>query len=270
MWSQDSLRTLRFASAVAFVGAMSVASHVAFADPDSAPAPPTGNRVSNLVLGLRQSLSDTDLAHAVNEAAKWVAQLEVSSGNAQSGANVLGFETKLHAAPLAPIVRALWGDSESSGSGNPLHPSKQTALSYLAQGTLSNERSWVLAHAQANLGAEMGSSAIDPAAYLAGITNIPNTGSALAEHSLTGHEIEFSLPMPALPWAKLTAGYYWSGDRNFNQQISGNRVGASVALTDHLNFDGGRSYDQVRGEAGFLGFHYRLPLDTEKPPGVMP
>jgi hypothetical protein len=270
MWSQDSLRALRLASALALIGAMSVASSVAFAGSDSAPAPSAGKRVSNLVYGLRQSLSDTGLAHAVNEATKWMAQLEIGSGNMQqSGSGVLGFESKTHVAPLAPLGRALADNDQSSGSGNP-YPSKQTALGYLAQGTVSNERSWVLTHAQANLSAELGSAAIDPAAYLSGASNLPNTGRALAEHSLAGHELELSLPVPALPWAKLTAGYYWSGDRAFTQQISGNRVGISVALADHLQFDGGRSQDPVRGEAGFFGFHYRLPLDTEKPPGVMP
>lgn len=263
------LRGVRVAFALALTGV----SGVAYAADEA--APPKG--VAGFVQEMRQSLSDTGLPRAAAAAAQWVAKAELSVATARAlrpSLGMLAFATATPAAmPVGEVVafrdRAPQIEGESEANSAPARQQRLSLADISRQAVATPDRNWVLS--RSNLGAEIGTAAIDPATYLTSATGRgPAIGSALAEHSLAGHDIEIGWPMPLLPQARISAGHYWWGDRAFTPEVQGNRVSLSYALNEHLQFEGGGSRDSVHGSAGFFGLRYNVPLDTGKLPGVMP
>ncbi|MDE2229199.1 MAG: hypothetical protein KGL11_09190 [Alphaproteobacteria bacterium] len=235
--------------------------------------------VTAFIVGLRQTVSESG-ERVLGEAARWLTKLELGTGairDLRPGFSALALEeTRQAAIPVARMLPLGARDSETEnrtdGMLAALHRQTRLGLQGLAEATVATaDRGWSYGNAQSNLGAEIGGTALDPETYLAGnINRGPVTGAALAEHSLGERDIELGLPMPLLPNMHVTAARYWWGDRAFAPAVQGYRFGLTYEITQHLQFEGGRSEDTIHGVAGFFGLHYTVPLDTKRPPGVMP
>lgn len=268
MAGHGQMRIVRVALAAALCG---LASGTALAA--EAPAQHHGAVIA-FIVGLRQTVTDSS-ARMLGEAARWLGQLELGSGpisGLRPGFSALALAGPDHTVIPVGRVIPLGARDDDADRGVTAHRTTRLGLQELVAATVvSGDRNWSIGRAEANLGAEMGESALDPETYLTGnITRGPTVGAALAEHALGGHDIELGLPLPDMPSMHITAARYWWGDRTFVQAVQGYRVGLSYAINKHLQFEGGRSEDQVHGVAGFFGFHYSVPLDTKRPPGVMP
>lgn len=259
------LHVLRLSLAAALYGAFGVTALAG-----DQPLQPHGT-VTGFIVGLRQTVSESG-ARVLDEAAQWLAKFEFAApkGDLRPGSHALALQTTGHdAIPLGARTVTLTDSADSTIAT--ASRSSHLTLQALADATVaSSDRGWSFGHARSNLGAEIGDTALDPSTYLAAnITHGPAIGGALAEQSLGGHDIELGLPMPAFPDTHITAARYWWGDRAFMPEVQGYRLGLSYDLNQHLQFEGGRSEDQIHGVAEFFGLRYTLPLDTKRPPGVM-
>ncbi|MGH6968178.1 MAG: hypothetical protein ACREEN_03620 [Stellaceae bacterium] len=258
------------------MGVLRLALAIAFCSVASGPAlagepPATHSAIADLIVGLRQSVSASG-ARVLDEAEQWLSKLELGGGSAgdlRPGIGVLALEATGHvAARIAKIIPLGLDDAASANAAK--RPTRLGLQELLVATVVNGDGNGSIGRVQSNLGAEIDDSTPLSAAYLGGNPDHgPAVGAALAELSLGGHDIELGLPLPALPEMHVTAARYWWGDRTFMPAVDGYRVGLSYDLGPHLQFEGGRSEDQVRGAAGFLGLHYSLPLDTERPAGVM-
>jgi hypothetical protein len=264
------LRALQLASAAALAGALIAAGTPAFAE---GAAPPDGKSISAFILGLRQSITDGGLSHAVGAAANWMNKVEIglgTSGDLRPGLGLLALETNARMVPVNPAAasrdHAAAAEDEYAGPDSSPREQHRLSLATLSQAAVAtNDRSWALGHAQANLGVEMSATALDPVSYLTDATTRgPVVGSALAEHSLSGHDIEFGLPVPYLDGARIAAAHYWWGDGVFTPLVEGTRVSLKMQVMPHLQFEGGGTQDPVHGNAGFFGIRYSVPLEDEK------
>jgi hypothetical protein len=264
------LRAVQLASAAALAGALISSVAPAFAE---GAQQTDGKGISAFILGLRQSITDGGLSHAVGVAANWMNRMEIGVGTSRDlrpGLGLLALETNSRMVPLNPAAanRDHAAASENDDAESDSSPRGQRRLSLAAlsqEAVATSERSWALGHAQANLGAEMSATALDPVSYLTNATTRgPVVGSALAEHSLSGHDIEFGLPVPYLDGARIAAAHYWWGDGVFTPLVEGTRVSLKMQVMPHLQFEGGGTQDPVHGNAGFLGMRYSVPLEDEK------
>jgi hypothetical protein len=260
-------RALQLASAAALSGALVVAGTPAFAE---GAAPPDGKGISAFTLGLRQTLTEDGFSHALGAAAGWMGQLEIGLGTSRDMRPSLGLlaqETNSRTVPVMPAAksrdRAPATEDDNSAFDDPPHTQHRLSLATLSQATVASlNHSFALGHAQANLGAEMSGTALDPASYLTGgTTRGPVVGMALAEHSLSGHDIELGLPVPYLDGARITAARYWWGDGVFTPLVEGTRVSLKMDLTPHVQFEGGATQDSVHGRAGFVGLRYSVSFE---------
>lgn len=243
----------------------------------AADAPPASHSaVTGFIVDMRQTVSDSS-ARVVDEAEQLLSKLELGGGSAADRRPDTGMLAVRGTDPVAARIAkfiplgAVDSDAVPAKVDAAKRPTGLGLQTLAADTVISGDRGWSIGHAQSNLGAEIGNEAVDPATYLTDSPNHgPVVGTALAEQSLGGHDLELGLPVPAMPDMHVTAARYWWGDRTFLQSVEGYRVGLSYDLNQHLRFEGGRSEDQVHGAGGFFGLHYSLPLDTERPPGVMP
>lgn len=269
MASHVSMGALRLTVAAALCGLAGGTASAA----DAAPAPHSA--ITGFIVDMRQTVSDSS-ARVVDTAEQLLSKLELggdSDSDMRSGSGTLTVKgTDQVAARIAKFIPLGAAESDTAPAKTDVKRPAGLGLKALAADTvISGDRGWSIGHARSNLGAEIGNEAIDPANYLTDSLNHgPVVGTALAEQSLGGHDIELGLPVPAMPDMHVTAARYWWGDRTFLQPVDGYRVGLSYDINQHLRFEGGRSDDQVRGAGGFFGLHYSLPLDNERPPGVMP
>jgi len=269
MASHASMGVLRLTLAAAFCG---LAGGTALAA-DAAPA--LHSAITGFIVDMRQTVSNSS-ARVVDTAAQLLSKLELDGGlggATRPDDDVLGVTaTDPVAARIAKFIPLGAAEPDTApAKTNAKRPTSLGLLGLAADTVISGDRGWSIGHAQSNLGAEIGNEAVDPASYLTDALNHgPVVGTALAEQSLGGHDIELGLPVPAMPDMHVTAARYWWGDRTFLQSVEGYRVGLSYDINQHLRFEGGRSDDQIHGAGGFFGLHYSLPLDTERPPGVMP
>jgi hypothetical protein len=264
MNSHALARVLQLASAAALSGALVVAGTPAFAEGAAAP---DGTGISAFTLGLRQTLTEDGLSHAVGAAAGWMGKLEIGLGTSRDMRPSLGLfalESNSRVVPVMPVAknhdRAAAIQDDNDASDDPPRAQHRLSLATLSQATVAAlNHSFALGHAQANLGAEMSGTALDPQSYLAnGTTRGPVVGMALAEHSLSGHDIELGLPVPYLDGARITAARYWWGDGVFTPLVEGTRVSLKMDLTPHVQFEGGATQDPVHGKAGFVGLRYSV------------
>jgi len=264
------LRALQLASAAALAGALVSSGTPAFAGDVEHP---DGKSISAFMLGLRQSITDGGLSHAVGAAANWMNKIEIGLGTSRDlrpGLGLLALETDSRMVPVNPAAAsrdhvAATADAYAGPEASP-RGQRRLSLATLSQETVAtSERSWSLNHAQANLGAETSITALDPVSYLTdGTTRGPVVGGALAEHSLSGHDIEFGLPVPYLDGARIAAAHYWWGDGVFTPLVEGTRVSLKMEVMPHLQFETGATQDPVHGNAGFFGMRYSVPLEDEK------
>lgn len=270
MGNRALLRALQLASAAALAGALLGAVTPAFADNAQQPE---GKSITAFILGLRQTITDGGLSHAVGAAANWVNKVEIGLGASRDlrpGLGLLALETNSRMIPLSPAAanrdRAAAAEDEQAGPGASPRSQRPLSLADLSrEAVATNDRSWSLGHAQANLGAETSVTALDPVSYFAdGTTRGPVVGGALAEHSLAGHDIEFGLPVPYLDGARIAAAHYWWGDGVFTPLVEGTRVSLKMEVMPHLQFESGATQDPVHGNAGFFGVRYSVPLEDEK------
>ncbi|HTC18221.1 MAG TPA: hypothetical protein VK690_03835 [Stellaceae bacterium] len=260
-------RVRQFASAAALSGTLVAAGTPAFAEEAAAL---DGKGISAFTLGLRQTLTESGLTHAVGAAASWMGQLEIGLGSSRDmrpSLGLLALETNSHAIPVNPAAKSRDRAPAAAGGNNafddPPHTQHRLSLATLSQATVASlNHSFALGHAQSNLGAEMSGTALDPASYLAGgTTRGPVIGLALAEHSLSGHDIELGLPVPYLDGARIAAARYWWGDGVFTPLVEGTRVSLKMDLTPHIQFEGGATQDPVHGRAGFVGLRYSVSFE---------
>ncbi|HYL34015.1 MAG TPA: hypothetical protein VEU53_12815 [Stellaceae bacterium] len=234
--------------------------------------PAVHGTVTGFIAGMRQSVSESG-ASALDEAEQLLSKLDLGAGSAgdlRQGIGTLALEATNHVATRIAKIIPLGADNDVPAS-TAKRPARLGLQALAAATVVNGDRGWSIGHVQSNLGAEIGDEAIDPATYLTSNVNRgPVVGAALAEQSLGGHDVELGLPLPAIPEMHVTAARYWWGDRTFLQSVEGYRVGLSYDINQHLRFEGGRSEDQVHGAGGFFGLHYSVPLDTKRPPGVMP
>ena len=269
MASHASMGALRLTLAIAFCG---LAGGTALAA-DASPAPHSA--ITGFIVDMRQTVSNSG-ARVVDTAEQLLSKLELDGGgdsDMRSGSDVLAVKRRDQiAARIAKFIPLGAAEPDTAPAKTSAKRPTGLGLQALAADTeISGDRGWSIGHAQSNLGAEIGNEAVDPATYLTdSLSHGPVVGTALAEQSLGGHDIELGLPVPAMPDMHVTAARYWWGDRTFLQSVEGYRVGLSYDINQHLRFEGGRSDDQIHGAGGFFGLHYSLPLDTERPPGVMP
>jgi len=256
------LRALRIASAAALSGALLAASMPAFADGPAPPAGGDGKGISAFILGLRQSLAGGGVS-AMGAAAHWVNQLEIGVGTGNDmrpGMGLLALETGSRLVPVNPAAANRAASSEDfDGPGASSRSQHPLSLASLSEATLSSAgNDWELGHTQTNFGADPESD------LMSGVTRGPVVGSALAEHSLSSHDVEFGLPLPYLDGVHIAAARYWWGDGVFTPSVQGTRVSLKMNLMPNVQFEGGATQDAVHGQGEFVGLRYSVPLDDPK------
>ena len=258
-----------FGSICAILLVLAVTGMARAADSTPAPETPTPEQTAALaalnpaaseagiravVTGLRQSLLDNGLSRALGQASDWVKELEITWTAHRNGRATTVLDTQTEAVREAKSVRAALATKNA-----PL----DSHLSALNLGLVSfgtggaESEVWTLGHAQ-------------PLAALvtAGDVAVPRS----EDHGLitngdpqrASHDIQFGLRVPMLPWKATIAGdRYWWGASGFGQQIEGTRVGLKLNPVENIEIEGGRA-DDTRGNGGFLGVLYRVPLDQAK------
>lgn len=231
------------------------------------------NSVYGFIVGLRQSVSDGG-RRAMGEAAGALARLELGAGLTRELRPGFGISSETQARAAVPVGAAFASRTpslagETGATATPAQ--KRLSLQDVTSGAsiTPSDHSWSLDRARANLGAEIGSMATDPATYLTGnIYRGPNTGAALAEQSYEGRDVELGLPLR--PDLRATVAHYWWGERAFSPIVDGYRFSLRYDLSKNLQFEGGDTQDALHGSTGFFGIRYSKPLGLDRLPGVMP
>jgi hypothetical protein len=256
------LRALQLASAAALSGALLATSMPAFADGPAPQAGGEGKGISAFILGLRQSLTGGG-ASAVGAAVHWMNNLEIGIGTGSDmrpGLGLLALETGSRLVPVNPEAANRAASTEDfDGPGASPRSQHPLSLATLSEATISSAgNGWETGHTQANFAADPESDLIS------GVTRGPVVGSALAEHSLSGHDVEFGLPLPYLDGVHIAAARYWWGDGVFSPSVQGTRVSLKMNLMPNVQFEGGATQDAVHGQGEFVGLRYSVALDNPK------
>jgi hypothetical protein len=213
----------------------------------------SGDRIRAVVSGLRQSLADHGLSQALTRAGDWVKDLEVSwtahlNGHASSDIDTVT-DADMETAALNTAAAA------ASHASFAAHPASLN-LGLVSFGTGGDDQVWALGHAQ-------------PLTSLTTDGNIDNplsehSGAVTGERALTSHDVELGLRVPMMPWNATIAGdHYWWGVRSFGPQVEGTRVALKLSPMENVEIEGGRASD-TRGNGGFVGVRYSVPLDQPK------
>jgi hypothetical protein len=239
-----------FASTCAILLALGWVS-VAHADePDTAPSitNASGEGIRAVVSGLRQSLADNGLSQALTRASDWVKELEVS-WNAHRNERA----SLLDPNPDIDVGEATSSITVSHGTAFVSRPFSLN-LGLVTLGTNgADDQAWAMGHAQPLTSVALAGTAAD--------SSVDHRGSATGERSLASHDIAIGLRVPMMPWkATISADHYWWGARGFGPQVSGSRVGLKLSPVENFEIEGGRAED-TRGNGGFIGLLYHIPLD---------
>lgn len=221
-------------------------------DQTAAPnAPATGSRIGAVVTGLRQSLVDNGLSQALTRAGDWVKELEVTWTAHRDGRATTSLDTETDSVFDAKSARAALA-AKNTAFASPPHA---LDLGPVSVGTGSAESEvWTLRHAQPL-------AALVTTGDIAAPTSEDHGLITSGEPQRASHDIEFGLRVPMLPWKATVAGdHYWWGAPGFGQQVEGTRVGLKLSPVENIEIEGGRAEDR-RGNGGFLGVLYRVPLD---------
>jgi hypothetical protein len=217
------------------------------------------------VAGLRQTLFEGS-AEAAGRVIRWTDKLALDD-TASALRSSLGLASPppgRHAAgPLAAFPAA----AGSTAAGLRDLPSRGTATVLRALGGLSlmvdagRDVASTLGHASPSLGL---ATAGQPSLGLSGSsdsTSAARTGRSVTEQSLVGHEINVAVPVPAIPWAQLSAGRYWWGAADLMPEVRGARTGLKLTPLPLVEVEGGRMQDNARGAGAYLSARLRIPLD---------
>lgn len=247
-----------FGTICAVLLALLCASGARAADLSPAPAPVTqisglsssGDGIRAVVSGLRQSLADNGLSQALTRASDWVKELEVSwtahlNGHATGAISTEAeADTDLETAATTAVAAAKRVAFAS-------HPATLN-LGLVSFGTSdTDDQVWALGHAQ-------------PLTSLTESGGDEHNGIITGERALTSHDVELGLRVPMMPWHATIAGdHYWWGIRGFGPQVEGTRVALKLSPMQNVEIEGGRASD-TRGNGGFVGLRYSVPLDQPK------
>ncbi len=206
--------------------------------------------------GLRQTVLENGVAHALTRASEWLKELDLSWADGGNKGTPRGFDAALDPTGQPPSA------ARPSLAFGPYQQIRNMSWGPARLGAnASSDGIWALGHVQPMLSNELAGSATAP-----GTTADPDgyRGTAEAERALASHDVEVGLQVPFLPWsAEVAADRYWWGARDFVPQVSGTRVSLKLAPAPNVELEGGRTEDE-RGMAGFVGLRYRIPLDTPR------
>lgn len=215
----------------------------------------TGNSLRAVVTGLRQTIVDNGLSEALTHASDWVKELEVTWTAHRDGHTVAGIDTAEAEPSLETSVAAA-----TLAAKNAAFDTKSSALNLgpLSVGTGGAESEvWELGHAQPLAALITTGNGSAPSGEDHGLVTHGNP-------ALASHDVQLGLRVPMLPWKATVAGdHYWWGAPGFGQQVEGTRVGLKLSPVENVEIEGGRAEDS-RGNGGFVGLLYRLPLDQSK------
>lgn len=215
----------------------------------------TGGSIRAVVTGLRQTIVDNGLSQALNHASDWVKELEVSWTAHLNGQTAFGFNTGDADSGLdTTSATAALAAKEASFTSRPY--AIDLGIVTFGTGGAENEV-WQLGHAR-------------PLAALVATNNV--TAPGFEDHGLinntaaavTSRDVQLGVRLPLLPWSATVAGdHYWWGAPGFGQKVEGTRVGLKLSPVQNVEIEGGHAED-TRGNGGFVGVLYRLPLDQPK------
>ncbi|HLI21097.1 MAG TPA: hypothetical protein VKV32_08265 [Stellaceae bacterium] len=215
----------------------------------------TGDGIRAVVTGLRQTIVDKGLSHALDRASDWVKELELSWTAHRNGHTASGIDT----ADADPSVDTSAATATLSAQNAAFEThSYALNLGLISFGTGGAESEvWELGHAKPLAALVTTSNVTAPIGEDHGL--IANSNPALASH-----DVELGVRMPLLPWkATVASDHYWWGAPGFGQKIEGTRVGLKLSPVENVEVEGGRAEDR-RGNGGFVGLLYRVPLDQAK------
>lgn len=214
----------------------------------------SGEGIRAVVSGLRQSLADHGLSQALTRASDWVKDLEVS-WNAHLNGHASGDIDTATGADMetAALNAAAAATSHASFSARPA----SLNLGLVSFGTSDNDdQVWAIGHAQPLASLTTGGSIDNPLSE--------HSGAVTGERALTSHDVELGLRVPMMPWHATIAGdHYWWGLRGYGPQVEGTRVALKLSPMENVEIEGGRASD-TRGNGGFVGLRYSVPLDQPK------
>jgi hypothetical protein len=215
----------------------------------------TGDSIRAVVTGLRQTIVDNGLSQAITRASDWVKELELSWTAHRGSETATGIDTAdadigLDTAGGGAAVAA----RDVGFAARPA--SLNLGLISFGTGGAENEV-WALGHSQPLAALITTSNVSTPNGEDHGL--VANTNPALASH-----DVQLGIRVPMLPWKATLAGdHYWWGTPGFGQKVEGTRVALKLSPVENVEIEGGRAED-TRGNGGFVGLLYRLPLDQPK------
>lgn len=215
----------------------------------------TGDSIRAVVTGLRQTIVDNGLSQAITRAGDWVKELEVSWTAHRGNETASGIDTADadHGLDTTPASAAITAKGAGFGARSP-----GLNLGLISFGTGGAESEvWALGHAQPLAALLTTGNVTAPNGEDHGL--VTNGNPALANHN-----VQLGIRVPMLPWNATIAGdHYWWGTPGFGQQVEGTRVALKLSPVENVEIEGGRAEDS-RGNGGFVGLLYRLPLDQSK------
>jgi hypothetical protein len=123
------------------------------------------------------------------------------------------------------------------------------------------DQTWALGHAPASPSMAVNGAALPDLRLPGAFGGDLNTGRALSEQGLVGHNIEFALPLGSAGWTpRLSGSYFWWGAQQFMPDVHGTRVGMKLNPTPYLEFEGGRVQETDRASGAFLSARLSIPL----------
>lgn len=215
----------------------------------------TGDSIRAVVTGLRQTIVDNGLSQAITRAGDWVKELELSWTAHRGGETATGIDTADADGELDTAAGGATLATKDVGFAK-RSPALNLGLISFGTGGVENQV-WALGHSQPLDALITTNNVSGPNGEDHGL--VTNGNPALASH-----DIQLGIRVPMLPWRATIAGdHYWWGTPGFGQQVEGTRVALKLSPVENVEIEGGRAED-TRGNGGFLGVLYRIPLDQSK------
>lgn len=216
--------------------------------------------LSRVIVGLRQTLFDGS-TDAASRAVRWTDKLALDGLGAVLRSSLglaAGLPSPRQPAASAPVSVAVADRGLPSRGADAV----LRALGGLAFGGGSGrDTTLALGRPSPSLGV---ATAGQPSTALVGTNGsepLGRTGRSVTEQALAGHEVAMGIPVPALPWAQLSAGRYWWGTADLMPEVHGTRAGLKLAPLPFVEVEGGRMEDNARGAGAYVSARLRIPLD---------
>lgn len=200
-------------------------------------------------------------AEAVDRAAGWVHGLEPGwsgpEGGAARSALLRGTDNGGIAASAGAPPVSLLAKNDYDASASVINTDAWRTIQGLSLATMAPyDRTWVL-HPQPSAGLLSGTSTTNIFVTRPEETASP-IGSAVAEQSFTGHDIEVGVPLS--PWMKVSGSRYWWGAQDITPEVRGSRVGVTLTPVPFVEIEGGRMQDTERANGSFISARLSFPL----------